>query len=196
MPCIEVSELNGRVGNKDYFNNSKQAEQHIIKCVSRLIQKPIHANMKSGVSHFDFVTAKQGYGDIKIYSKSVMSVELSQFRNNKTVHGWFAEYLKQSEFAGLFTVNPWFSEYHDAQVFKLRWIPWAGLINWVIMHAEHIKQNRQGEYLLVDPTHVNHVYLGDFFSVPSVHGESHLAFDTTVFHANNKLNIKQLYEWF
>ena len=196
MPCIEVSELNGRVGNTDYFKKSKQAEQHIIKCVSRLIQKPIHVNMKSGVSHFDFVTAKQGYGDIKIYSKPVMSVELSQFRNNRTVPGWFAEYLRQPAFAGLFTVNPWFSEYHDAHVFKLRWIPWAHLINWVVMHAEHTKTNSRGEYLLVNPTQVNHVYLGDFFSVPSVHGESHLAFDTTVFHANNKLNIKQLYEWF
>jgi hypothetical protein len=64
------------------------------------------------------------------------------------------------------------------------------------MHAEQIKTNRNGEYMLVDPTHVNHVYLGDFFATKSVHGDAHAAFDTLRFHANNKLNIKQLYEWF
>jgi hypothetical protein len=106
------------------------------------------------------------------------------------------EYLKQSAFVGLFTVNPWFSEYHDAQVFKLRWIPWVSLINWVIMHADDIRTNRSGEYMLVDPTHLNHVYLGDFFSVPSSHGVHHKAFDTSRFYANNNLNIKQLLEWF
>lgn len=196
MPCIEISELNGRVGNTDYFHKSKQAEQKILTCVSRLIQRTIRPNIRSGVSHFDFVTAKGNYGDVKIYSKPDLSVELSQFRNGRIMPGWFEEYLKQHEFAGIFTVNPWFSTYHDAQVFKLRWIPWAHMINWVVHHAEHVKKNSRGEYLLVDPTQVSHVYLGDFFSVPSVYGEAHEAFDTSRFHANNKLNIAQLYEWF
>lgn len=196
MSCIEISELNGRVGNSDFFKKSKQAERQILSCVSRLIQKPIHVNTQTGVCHFDFVTEHKGYGDVKIYSKPELSVELSQFRNNRTVPGWFEEYLRQHAFAGLFTVNPWFSEWHDAQVFKLRWIPWSHLINWVVHNAEHIKKNSRGEYLLVDPTRVSHVYLGDFFATPSVHGDAHKAFDTHKFHANNKLNIKQLYEWF
>jgi len=196
MTCIEISELNGQAGNRDYFARSKQAEQLILACVSRLIQRPIHANTQKGVSHFDFVTERKVYGDIKIYSKPEISVELSQFRNNRVIPGWFAEYLTQHAFAGLFTVNPWFSEYHHAQVFKLRWIPWTHMINWVVHHAEHTRTNSRGEYLLVNPTQVNHVYLGDFFATPSVHGDSHKAFDTSKFHANNKLSIKQLYEWF
>lgn len=196
MPCIEISELNGRVGNRDHFTKSRQAEAQVLQCVSRLIQRPITPNNRSGVTHFDFQTAKGGYGDIKIYSKPVLSVELQQYRQGVQVTGWFYEYLKQQAFAGLFTINPWFSEYHGAQVFKLRWIPWTHLINWVVMHAEHTRKNSRGEYLLVDPTQVSHVYLGDFFASASVHGHSHAAFDTGRFYANNKLNIKQLYEWF
>jgi hypothetical protein len=196
MTCVEISELNGRVGNSDHFAKSRQAEAHILTSVSRLIQRPIQPNLTGGVNHFDFHTSKGGLGDIKIYSKPVMSVELQQNRQGRQVAGWFYEYLKQTEFVGLFTVNPWFSEFHQAQVFKLRWIPWAHLINWVIMHAEQIKTNRNGEYMLVDPTHVPHVYVGDFFAHKSVHGDAHAAFDTSRLYANNKLNIKQLYEWF
>lgn len=196
MTCIEISELNGRVGNPDHFVKSRQAEAQVLQCVSRLIQRPIHVNTHLGATPYDFRTEKGGYGDVKIYSKSLMSVELQQRRRGVQVPGWFSEYLKQPEFVGMFIINPWYSEFHGAQVFKLRWIPWPPLINWVIMHAEHIKQNSQGEYLLVDPTHVSHVYLGDFFATKSVHGDAHAAFDTSRFHANNNVNIKQLLEWF
>jgi len=99
MPCIEISELNGRVGNKDHFLKSRQAEAQVLQCVSRLIQRPISVNTQVGATPFDFKTEKGGYGDIKIYSKSVLSVELQQYRHGKQVLGWFYEYLKQTDFA-------------------------------------------------------------------------------------------------
>jgi hypothetical protein len=89
MTCIEISELNGRVGNRDHFAKSRQAEQQILSCVGRLIQRAIHPNTLTGATPFDFKTAKGGYGDIKIYSKPVISVELQQYRRGQQVTGWF-----------------------------------------------------------------------------------------------------------
>lgn len=193
---VEISELNGRVGNKDHFLKSRWAEQEVLTCVSRLIQRPILANTQSGAQNHDFTTAQGHTGDIKIYSRSDMSVELEQHFLSGTKPGWFKTYLGDQRFVGMFVINSWQSEFHGCEVFKLRWIPWSSLINHVIMHPEREKNNSRGSYMMVDPTQVNHIYLGDFFSCVSAHGAPHKAFDTTMFYANNKLNIPALHVWF
>lgn len=193
---VEISELNGRVGNRDHFHKSRQAEQAILTCVSRLIRRPITPNTQPGAQSHDFVTAQGHTGDVKIYSGSDMSVEIEQQFGAKCVPGWFKTYLGDEQFVGMLVVNAWHSEFHGCEVFKLRWIPWHSLINYVIMHPEQEKTNSRGTYMWVDPTQIPHEYLGDFFACASEHGSAHKAFDTGRFYANNQLNIATLYKWF
>lgn len=196
MTCIEVSELNGRAGNSDYFEKSRQAEAVICESASRLMQRPITCNPTKGKHVCDFETARNLHGDIKIYSRPKISVEISQFRHGRKIPGWFTEYMQLVTFAGLLTLNPWFSEFHQRHVFKLRWLPWPNLIDYVVMHADQIQCNSGGEYIQIDPVMLPHEYMGDFFEVPSKYGATHKAFDTNRFYANNKLNIQKLHKWF
>jgi hypothetical protein len=196
MTLIEIAELNGAAGNQDYFAKSQQAEQLILSSVSRLIRRPIHSTTVKGVHRYDFSTDKKFVGDVKIWSGSELCVEIQQQRGSRVVDGWFTSYLAESEFAGLFAINHWHSVYHNRSVFKLRWIVWHSLIDWVFAHPEQVRTNQHGSYMPVDPMMIQHVYLGDFFAVDSKYGSDRRAFDVSVLHANPELNIQQLYNWF
>lgn len=196
MTLIEIAELNGSAGNQDYFTQSQQAEQLILRSVSRLIRRPIHPTTVKGAHRYDFHTDKKFVGDVKIWSGSELNIEITQKRNSAITDGWFTSYLAESEFAGLLAVNHWHSSYHNRPVFKLRWMIWHSLIDWVFAHPEQVRVNHRGSYIPVDPMMVQHIYLGDFFAVPSKHGSDHRAFDASVLHTNPQLNIQQMYNWF
>lgn len=194
MTCIEISELNGRAGNQDYFLKSRQAEAHVLKCVSRLIRRPITETAGHGRHACDFSTSQGILGDVKISSGDVVKVELSQVQRDRRVKGWFEEYQTLPNFGGLLMINHWHSRYHGQGVFKIRWIPWHS-IQAAVPHARVIT-NRGGSWCELDPTRLEHYWLGDFMQVPSAYGDHHKAFDASRIHSNNQLDIQQLYKWF
>jgi hypothetical protein len=194
MTCVEISELNGRVGNTDYWQKSRQAEHEILNVVSRLIQRPIQQNEIQGRHVCDFVTAQGYQGDVKIWSGSLIKVELMQTHRSGHTPGWYHAYEKLPHFGGLITINHWHSAYLGTGVFKARWIPWH-TIQTGVAHARHMK-SRTGEWCELNPTKGEHYWLGDFVQVPSVWGAAHQAFDTHRFHANSRLRMPDLYTWF
>jgi hypothetical protein len=194
MSLVEISELNGAAGNRDYFQKSRQAEDLVLKCVSRLIQRPIAGTSSKGRHSCDFTTSQGFLGDVKIWSGNVVKVELSQIRGPIRVAGWYQEYEKLINFGGLLTVNSWHSKYHNQGVFKIRWIPWHS-IQQGVASAKAIS-NQRGSYCELDPVKLEHYWLGDFMQVASIHGVCHSAFDASRIHSNNQLNIQSLYKWF
>ena len=193
---VEVAELNGSAGNKDFWAKSRAAEAAILETISRLVQRPIVPNTQTGAHCYDFVTSHNTVGDIKIWSGSDLTVELEQFRNGRRWPGWFSVYLEDTGFAGLITANARYSNYHNREVFKVRWINWPSLINWVFKHNESIKTNSRGSYIKINPTFVKHIYIGDYFAVPSKYGAGFKAFDTSKIYCNNNLDIKELQQYF
>lgn len=196
MTCIEIAELNGSAGNKDYFEKSRVAEAAILGVVSRIIQRPLQPTPQRGAVSYDFVTSHGMTGDVKIWSGCELTVELEQNRNGRTVPGWFKTYMGDHQFVGLLTVNCRYSDFHGQEVFKLRWIKWPSLINWVLAHGDQTQSNSRGSYMRVDPTKLKHVYIGDFFAVNSKYGSQHKAFDTSRIFCNTNLNIQELNELF
>lgn len=195
MTCIEISELNGAAGNRDYFLKSRQAESHVLKSVSRLLQRPITETPPGPGRHaYDFVTAQGLAADLKIYSGSVVKVELQQTHAGVRKPGWYAEYDKLSQFGGLLVLNHWNSAYLDQGVFKIRWIPWLAVKAGVAQSCMRV--NQRGAWCELDPTRLEHYWLGDFMQVPSVYGDHHKAFDASRIHANIQLCIQHLYKWF
>lgn len=194
MPCIEISELNGAVGNQDYFEQSRIAEQWVLDAVSRLIHRPILSTPGRGRHACDFTTQQGILGDVKIWSGSNITVEITQTRQGVDMPGWYMEYQQLNNFGGLLAINYWLSTYHNQGVFKIRWIPWNSLCGAV--NTAQVRNNRFGSYCHVDPTHITHVWLGDFMSVHSKHGKPHMAFDAGRIFANKNLHIPDLYEWF
>lgn len=194
MTCIEISELNGAAGNKDYFRKSREAEALVLKSVSRLLQRPIQETPGSGVHACDFSTAQGYVGDVKIWSGSAVKVELSQVQRGVRVPGWFVSYQKLNTFAGILAVNHWNSAYLGQGVFKIRWITWCSIMQGV-SQARQI-HNSRGIYCELDPTQLEHHWLGDFMQIPSQHGHRHKAFDVSRIHTNPRLQISQLHTWF
>jgi hypothetical protein len=134
-------------------------------------------------------------GDIKIWSGQDLTVELEQFRHGQTVPGWFKVYMGDSSFSGLLTVNARYSDYHQRDVFKVRWVNWPSVINWVYKHSEDARTNSRGSYIKIDPTRLKHIYIGDYFAVPSKYGSTFKAFDTSKIYCNNQLDIKELHQY-
>ena len=194
MHLIEISELNGRVGNKDYFSKSRDAELLVLTAVARLIQRPITPTQGQGRHACDFSTSQGILGDVKIWGGSVLKIEISQTRHGASVPGWYQEYQRLPNFGGLLAINHWISDYHQQGVFKIRWIPWQAVQAAVGVSQPRI--NTRGSWCELDPTRMDHVWLGDFMQTPSIYGDPHFAFDASRIHSNNKLNIPELYKWF
>lgn len=193
MSIVELSELNGRVGNQDYFDKSREAEQLVLDAVSRFLRVQFTPTPGTGRHACDFTTSKGFQGDLKIFGADLVHAEISQIHRGVSWPGWFREYQKLPNMGGLLTLNTRFSKYHNHTVMKIRWLPWSNFADYVNNQAP--TQNRFGSYVPVDPVKVEHYWLGDFHTVASRHGDGHVAFDTSAIHANNQLNIPQLYQW-
>jgi hypothetical protein len=194
MTCIEISELNGAVGNSDYFRKSRVAEHEILKVVSRLIQRPIQETVAPGRHECDFQTSQGFLGDVKIWTGNLIKVELQQYHKGIRVPGWYHAYDQLTGFGGLITLNHWHSKYLNQSVYKLRWVPWATIQSGV-QKSKRLK-SRTGEWCELNPTHGEHYWLGDFPQVQSMHGEPHRAFDVRTFISNPRLQIAHLLKWF
>lgn len=192
---VEVAELNGAAGNRDFWAKSRVAESAVLSTVGRLVQRKITANPAVGAHAYDFVTSHQTMGDIKIWSGQDLTVELEQFRHGRTVPGWFQVYMGDSAFSGLLAVNARYSDYHQRDVFKVRWINWPSIIEWVFKHGEDVRTNSRGKYIKIDPTRLKHIYIGDYLSVPSKYGSTFKAFDTSKIYCNNQLDINELRQY-
>lgn len=195
MTVIEISELNGKAGNLDFWQKSRDAEHQVLTCVSRLLQRPIHETPGKGKHPCDFMTSQGFMGDVKIWSGSTVKVELMQIHKGIRKPGWYQEYQKLSQFGGLIALNYWWSDFHDQGVFKIRWIPWQVIQQGV--NQSKMCVNQRGAWCELDPTQGEHYWLGDFMESPTKYPDkSFRAFDSSRIHANNKLNILDLYKWF
>jgi hypothetical protein len=194
MSLVELSELNGRAGNPDYFQKSREAERLVLASVARFLQRPIEETPGEGKHACDFTTSRGLRGDVKIFSQELVYLEVTQIRRGVVWPGWYQEYLRLDRMGGLLTLNTRFSRYHNGTVIKIRWLPWRGIVGYAETETPH--ENRFGSFISIDPTRIEHYWLGDYLTVASRYGEDHIAFDTSRIHANNQLNIPALLEWF
>lgn len=195
MSIIEIAELNGAARNKDFWQKSREAERAVLTAVSRLLQRPITETPGTGRHVCDFTTHQGIQGDVKIWSGHVMKVELSQTHQGVRKPGWYQEYQKLPNFGGVLAINHWHSDFHGQGVFKIRWVPWTSIQQGVA--AARMRVNQKGTWCELDPVKWEHYWLGDFLQVPSKYPDKRfLAFDSHRIHANNKLNIQELYKWF
>lgn len=164
-----------------------QWKQYLLAKVSECIERPILWNQHDRTRDLDFQTCRGGVGHIKIYPESCMCVELNRLCHGRWVKGWFYEKLQELDYVGLFVITPDLS--CTPSIFKMRWLPWTSLLNYVIHHQDHACMQEGQEYILVDPNFIRHVMVGHI----GVDNQSH-EIDICTFTPHN--TITQLDKWF